>query len=151
MTSEEVAATGISSTGEEIHESEDIRSRVDDSARDAVPDSGSCEEGEIGYGNKSGGEEDLTNIEADPSELVAMKNVKSYPPAYGFGESNVTTALIKNTRKLDFFLIGDARPPSSEQVLLLKQMKWLFSGISLLAVLDFHVILPCPLFLTSFQ
>jgi predicted phosphohydrolase len=32
----------------------------------------------------------------------------------------------------------------------LKQMKWLFSNIYLLAVLDFHVILPCPQFLTIF-
>jgi hypothetical protein len=85
MTSEELVVAGISSTGEEIRESEDIQSRVDDPAPDTVPDSVSREEGEIGCGNKSGGEEDLTNVEADPSELVVVKSVKSYPPTYVFG------------------------------------------------------------------
>jgi hypothetical protein len=89
---------------------------MDDPAPDTVPDSGSREEGEIGSGNKYGGEEDLTNVEADPNELVAVKSVKSYPPAYEFGESKVTTALIKEYEEAEFLPIGDVRPPCSEQV-----------------------------------
>jgi hypothetical protein len=68
---------------------------VDDHAPDTVPNSGSREEGEIESGNKFGGEEDHANVDADPSELVAVKRVKSYPLAYVFGESKVTATLIK--------------------------------------------------------
>jgi hypothetical protein len=45
MTSEELAAASILSTGEEIRESENILSRVDDPAPDTVPDSRSRERG----------------------------------------------------------------------------------------------------------
>jgi hypothetical protein len=116
MTSEELAAGGVSPTGAEIHESENIQSQVDDPASYTVPGSGRCEEGEIGSGSKSGGEEDLTNVDADPSELVAVKSVKSYPLAFVFGESKVTTALIKEYKEAKFFPVGDVRPPSREHV-----------------------------------
>jgi hypothetical protein len=103
MTSEELATVGVSPTGVEIHESENIQSRVDDPASDTVPSSGSREEGEIGFGSKSGGEEDLTNIDANLSELVTVKSVKSYPLAFVFGESKVTAALIKECEEAGFF------------------------------------------------
>jgi hypothetical protein len=89
---------------------------VDDHAPDTVPNSGSREEGEIESGNKSGGEEDHANVDADPSELVAVKSVKSYPLAYVFGESKVTATLIKEYKEAKFFPIGDACPPSGEDI-----------------------------------
>jgi hypothetical protein len=94
MTFEELVAAGVSPTGIEICESENIQPRVDVPASDVVPNSVSQEEGEIGSGSKSGGEEDLSNVEADPRELITVKSVKSYPPAFVFGKSKVTAAVI---------------------------------------------------------
>jgi hypothetical protein len=116
MTSEELAVAGVPPTGIEIRESENIQSRVDVPVFDVVPDFGSQEEGEIGSGSKSGGEEHLSNVEADPRELIAMKSVKSYPPTFVFGESKVTTVVIQKYEENRFFPVGTARPPSGEQV-----------------------------------
>jgi hypothetical protein len=41
---------------------------------------------------------------------------KSYPPAFVFGESKVTSDLIKEYVAAGFFPVGDARAPSDEQV-----------------------------------
>jgi hypothetical protein len=40
---------------------------MEDLARSTARDPVNCEEGEIGSQNKSGGEEDLANVDADPS------------------------------------------------------------------------------------
>jgi hypothetical protein len=98
MTSEELAATGLSPIGEEIH------------------DSGSRAEGEVRSEEKCGGEEDLVDVDANPNELVTAKSTKSYPPAFVFGESKVTSDLIKEYEAVEFFPIGDARAPSDEQI-----------------------------------
>jgi hypothetical protein len=116
ITSAELAVAGVSSTGEEIRESENIQSRVDDPAPDTIHDSKSREEWEIGSGNKSGGEEDLTNVDADPSELITLRSVKYYPLTFVFGESKVTADPIKEYEQPRFFPVGNAHPPSSEQV-----------------------------------
>jgi hypothetical protein len=98
MTSKELAAAGLSPTREEIH------------------DSGSREDGEVRSEDKSGGEEDIADVDADPNELVAAKSEKSYPPTSVFGESKVTSDLIKEYEATEFFPVGDARTPSDEQV-----------------------------------
>jgi hypothetical protein len=46
MTSEELAAAGVSSTGEEIHESGNVQTRENDPAPEIAPDSGNREDGE---------------------------------------------------------------------------------------------------------
>jgi hypothetical protein len=91
MTSEELAAAGLSPIGKEIHDS--VRSE-----------------------EKSGGEEDLVDVDADPNELVTTKSAKSYPPAFVFGESKVTSDLIKEYEAARFFPVGDVRAPSDEQI-----------------------------------
>jgi hypothetical protein len=98
MTSEELAVAGISPNREEIH------------------DSGSREDGEVRSGDKSGGEEDLADVDVDPNELVTVKSAQSYPPAFVFGESKVTTDLIKEYETTGFFPVGEACAPSDEQV-----------------------------------
>jgi hypothetical protein len=80
-----------------------------------IHDSSSREDGEIRSENRSGSEEDLSNVNADVSELVSMKS-KSYPPTFVFGESKVTVDLIKEYEEAAFFPAGDGRPPSGEQV-----------------------------------
>jgi hypothetical protein len=91
ITSEELAAGGLSPIGEQILES------------------GSHEDGEIRSEAKSGGEEDLADVDADPKELVDARGAKSYPlAAFVFGESNVTTDLIKEYEATGHFPVGDA-------------------------------------------
>jgi hypothetical protein len=115
MTSEELAAAGVSPFGEEIRDSENIKSQMEDPAPGTIHDSGSREEGEIRSENKSGGEDDLANVDVDLNELVTVK-VASHPPAFVFGESKVTTDLIKEYENAGFFPVGDGRPTSGEQV-----------------------------------
>jgi hypothetical protein len=98
MTLEELAAAGLSTIREDIR------------------DSGSCEDGEVRSEDKSDGEENLADVDADPNELVVVKSTKSYPAAYMFGESKVTSSLIKEYEVAGFFPVGDACAPSDEQV-----------------------------------
>jgi hypothetical protein len=79
MTSEELASAGVSPTRERIHDSENVLSRVDCSTPGTAHDFGSHEDGEIRPMNKSGGEEDLSNFDAGPSELVNLRSVKLIP------------------------------------------------------------------------
>jgi hypothetical protein len=85
MTSEELAAAGVSSTMGEVHESENIQPEEDNPVLDVVPDSENREEGEIRSESISGVEEDLADVYADPRDLMAAKSSKSYPPSFVFG------------------------------------------------------------------
>jgi hypothetical protein len=116
MTSEELAAAGVSSTGEEIHESGNVQTRENDPAPEIAPDSGNREDGEIISKDKSGAEEDLGDVDADPRELVAMGRSKSFPPSFVFGESKVTMNLIREYEASGFFPVGDGRAPLDEQI-----------------------------------
>jgi hypothetical protein len=95
MTSEELAAVGVSSTMGEVRESENIQPQEDNPVLDVVPASKDREEGEIRSESTSGVEEDLTNVDTDPRDLMVAKSSKSYPPSFVFGESKVTTNLIR--------------------------------------------------------
>jgi hypothetical protein len=109
-TSEELAAPGVPPT------EGNVPSSANDPVAETIGDSGSRKHGEIRSKNRSGSEEDISNVDADPSELVALRT-NSYPPAFVFGESKVTTNLIKEYEESRFFRVGDGRPPFGEQVL----------------------------------
>jgi hypothetical protein len=98
MTSEELTAAGLSPNKEEIH------------------DSGNRENDEIRSRDKSGAEEDLADVEADPKELITAKSAKSHPPSFVFGESKVTIDLIREYKATGFFPVGDGRAPLDEQI-----------------------------------
>jgi hypothetical protein len=68
MTSEELAAAGLSPNRDEAHESEDIHVRESDLDNASARNSETHEEGEV----RSEGE-DLENVEADLRDLVTMK------------------------------------------------------------------------------
>jgi hypothetical protein len=116
MTSKEMATAGVSSTGEEIHESGNIQTRENDPAPDIAPDFGNLEDGEIISEDKSGAEENLGDVDTDPRELVPARSSRSYPPSFIFGESKVTTNLIREYEAVGFFLAGDGRAPLDEQI-----------------------------------
>jgi hypothetical protein len=115
MTSEELAAADVSSTREEIPKSGNVQSRENNPVPDIALDSGNCEDGEIRSEDKSGVEEDLTNVDADPRELIAAKSSRSYPPSFVFGESKVTANLIREYEVAGFFPTGDSPAPLDEQ------------------------------------
>jgi hypothetical protein len=98
MTSEELAAAGLSPDKEGIH------------------DSGNCEDGKIRSEDKSGVEEDLADVDANPNELIVARSSKSYPPSFEFGESKVTADLIREHEAAGFFLVGDDRAPLDEKI-----------------------------------
>jgi hypothetical protein len=133
MIFEELAAAGVPSTGENAPPS------ANDTVAEAIRDSGSHEDGEIMSENKSGGDEDLSNVEVNLDELISSKG--SYPPALVFGRSKVNTELIKEYEEAGYFPSGDGRPPSKEGTLLPRQTRLLSSGFSSFVVSNFYAIL----------
>jgi hypothetical protein len=111
MTSEEVAAAGLSPNRDEVHGSEDIHVRESDLGNASAHDSETSEEGEV----RSEGE-DLRDVDADPRDLVAARRSKSMPASFVFGESKVTTNLIREYEAAGYFPAGDGRAPLDEQV-----------------------------------
>jgi hypothetical protein len=71
MTSEELAAAGLSPNRDVSHESEDIHVHESDVDNASARDSESREEGEVGSEG-----EDLGNVEADLRDLVSMRRSK---------------------------------------------------------------------------
>jgi hypothetical protein len=116
MTSEELVVAGVLSTTGEVHEFENIQPQEDNPVLDVVPDSENLEDGEIKSESTSGVEEDLRDVDADPRDLIAAKSSKSYPPSFVFGESKVTTNLIREYEAAGFFPASDGRAPFDEQI-----------------------------------
>jgi hypothetical protein len=115
MTSEELAAARISSTGEEVHRSGNIQPQESNPVPATVPDSENREDGEIRSEEKSGGE-GLRDVDADSRELIAARRSESFPPSFIFGESKVTTNLIREYEVVGFFPTGDGCAPLDEQI-----------------------------------
>jgi hypothetical protein len=92
MTTEELATAGLSPNRDEARESEDIHVRESDLDNASARDSETREEGEVGSEG-----EDLENVEADLKDLVTAKRSKSMPASFVFGESKVTTNLIRDS------------------------------------------------------
>jgi hypothetical protein len=111
MTSEELVAAGIAPVEREVHKSENTQPREDNPVPDSVPGSENREEGEIRSENASGAEEDLADVDADVKDLMAAKSSKSYPPSFVFGESKVTTNMIRKYESAGFSLLATVAPP----------------------------------------
>jgi hypothetical protein len=74
-----------------------------------------------GFGNREDGEirseeEDMEDIDADMKDLVSTKRLKALPVAFVFGESKVTTNLIREYEAAGFFPAGSGRAPLDEEV-----------------------------------
>jgi hypothetical protein len=108
MTSEELAAAGLPPAEEEIQEAE-IAQLPEDNLVAAASGSENCEEEEI----RSEGE-DIEDVDVDLKDLIAAKRSKSLPPSFVFGESKVTTDLIREYEVVGFFPAGDDRAPLDE-------------------------------------
>jgi hypothetical protein len=55
-------------------------------------------------------------VDVDPKELIAARCSKSFPPSFVFGESKVTTNLIREYEAAGFFPAGDGRATLDEQI-----------------------------------
>jgi hypothetical protein len=110
MTSEEMAAAGLSPNRGVSHKSEEIHVRESDLDNASACDSESREEGEVGS------EEDLGSVEADLRDLISTKRSKSLPASFNFGESKVTTNMIREYEAAGYFPAGDGRAPLDEQI-----------------------------------
>jgi hypothetical protein len=111
MTSEELAATGLSPIRDEAHESEDIYVRESDLDNASAHDSVTREEGEVRSEGK-----DLENVEGDLRDLVTTKRSKSLPATFVFGESKVIANLFREYEAAGYIPTGDGRAPLDEQI-----------------------------------
>jgi hypothetical protein len=143
MTSEELASTGVPPTGE------NAPSSTNDPAAEAIRDSGSREDGEIRSENRSGGDEDLSNVEVDLSELVAARLNLIHQHLLS-ASLKLRPKLIKSMRRPDFSLLVMDVLLLMKRSLLLKPTKLLFSGTFSPVDLDFLVTLICLPFWRSF-
>jgi hypothetical protein len=70
-----------------------------------------CEGGEI-----RSKEEEIGDVDADVKDLIAAKQSGPLPPSFVFGESKVTTNLIREYEAAGFFPAGSGCAPLDEQV-----------------------------------
>jgi hypothetical protein len=110
MTTEELAAAGIPLAEQDIQEPE-IAQPPEDNTSPAVSGSENREDVEI----RSEGE-DIEDVDVDLKDLVVAKQSKALPPSFIFGESKVTTNLIREYEAAGFFPAGSGRAPLDEQV-----------------------------------
>jgi hypothetical protein len=72
----------------------------------------SREDGEV----QSDDGEDIGDVDAGVSDLVRAKTSGPLPPSLVFGESNVTTNMVREYEKAGFFSPGTGRAPLDEQI-----------------------------------
>jgi hypothetical protein len=72
----------------------------------------SHEDGEV----QSDDGEDIGDVEAGVSDLVRAKTSGPLPPSFVFGESKVTTNMIREYERIGFFPLGAGRAPLDEQI-----------------------------------
>jgi hypothetical protein len=109
MTTEELLAASLP-TEPEVRELETARPAEDETSP-AAGGSGNREDGEI-----RSEEEDFKDIDADLKDLVTTKRSKALPAAFVFGESKVTTNLIREYEAAGFFPACSGRAPLDEEV-----------------------------------
>jgi hypothetical protein len=105
-----LAAAGIPPAEQEIQKPE-IAQLPEVNTSPAATGSENREDGEI----RSKGE-DIKDVDADLKDLVAAKRSKALPASFVFGESKVTTNLIRKYEVAGFFHAGSGRAPLDEQV-----------------------------------
>jgi hypothetical protein len=109
MTTEELIAAGLPvdpvvEGAERAAPTEDVGSPSGSRSR---------EDGEV----QSDDGEDIGDVDAGISDLVKAKTTGPLPPSLAFGESKVTTNMIREYERAGFFPLGAGRAPLDEQTL----------------------------------
>jgi hypothetical protein len=109
MTTEELAAAGL--PAEPVVQNPEIAQPLEVHPSPIVSESKSHEDGEV-----RSDDEDVGDVDADLKDLVTVKRSKGLPVAFVFGESEVTTDLIREYEADGFFPAGSGRAPLDEEV-----------------------------------
>jgi hypothetical protein len=109
MTTEELAAAGLPAEPEvQNPETAQLPERHSSSAASG---SGTHEDGEI-----RSEEEEVGDVDTDVKDLIVAKQSGPLPPSFVFGESKVTTNIIREYEAAGFFPAGTGRAPLDEQI-----------------------------------
>jgi hypothetical protein len=108
MTTEELAAAGLPAEPEV--QNPEIAQLPEGHSSPAASGSRTHEDWEIGLED-----EEVGNVDADVKELIAAKQLGPLPPSFVFGESKVTTNMIRDYEAGGFFPAGTGRAPLDEQ------------------------------------
>jgi hypothetical protein len=101
MTTEELAAAGL--PAELVVQNPEI-------AQPPEGQSPSAASGEVRTDDQ-----DVGDVDADVKDLIAAKQLGPLPPSFVFGESKVTTNMIRDYEVAGFFPAGTGRAPLNEQ------------------------------------
>jgi hypothetical protein len=108
MTTEELAAAGLPAEPEV--QNPETAQLPEGHSSPAVSGSRTHEDREIGSED-----EQVRDVEADVKDLIASKQSGPLPPSFVFGESKVTTNMIRDYEAAGFFPTGTRRAPLDEQ------------------------------------
>jgi hypothetical protein len=108
MTTEELIAAGL--PVDPVVEGAELAAPTEDAS--SPSGSRSREDGEV----QSDDGEDIGDVDAGVSDLVRVKTVGPLPPSLAFGESKVTTNMIREYERVGFFPRGAGRAPLDEQI-----------------------------------
>jgi hypothetical protein len=108
MTAEELIAAGLPL--DPAAESADRATPAEDSG--SPSGSRSREDGEVG----SDGGEDVGDVDAGVDDLIMLRTSGPLPPSLAFGESKVTSNMIREYEKAGFFSPGAGRAPLDELI-----------------------------------
>jgi hypothetical protein len=116
MTTEELAAAGL--PAEPVAQNLENVQPPEEQASPAASESKSHEDGEVRTDD-----EDIGDVDADVRDLVRTRPTGPLPLSLIFGESKVTTNMIREYEAARFFPSGAGRAPLDEQTLLPKMEK----------------------------
>jgi hypothetical protein len=108
MTTEELAAVGLPT--EPVVQNPEIAQPPEGQSPPAARWSRSHEEGEVRTDD-----EDVGDVDADVKDLIVAKQSGPLSPSFVFGESKVTTNMIRDYEAAGFFPAGTGRAPLDEQ------------------------------------
>jgi hypothetical protein len=108
MTTEELAAAGL--PAEPVVQNPETTQFPEGHSFPAASRSRSHEDGEV-----RSDDEDVGDVDADVKDLIRARPSGPLPPSFIFGESKVTTNMIRDYEAAGFFPVGTGRAPLDEQ------------------------------------
>jgi hypothetical protein len=108
MTTEELAAAGLPT--EPVVQNSETTQPPEGHSSPAASRSRSHEDGEVRTDD-----EDVGDVDTDVKDLIKARPSGPLPPSFVFGESKVTTNIIRDYEAAGFFPVGTRRAPLDEQ------------------------------------
>jgi hypothetical protein len=124
MTTEELVAVGLSA--EPVVQNPETTQLLEGHSSPLASRSRSHKDGKV-----RSDDEDVGDVDANVKDLIRARLSGPLPPSFIFGESKVTTNMIRDYEAAGFFLVGTGVLPWMNKLLLPKMMKSLCSVTSL--------------------